>query len=279
MKAIINAVSRPLVKNNLTWKLLKPFARAGTHLQFLRDHFLYLQQFSAAIDVQTLFREQKVLHGPFAGMKYPSLAASGSTLYPKLLGSYENELQSIIEACCQYPYTEVIDIGCAEGYYAVGFALRQKEARILAYDTNEFARSRCLEMARLNGVTHQLTIKESCTAEELGSFPFQGRTLIICDCEGYERHLFNQDNLANLKNCDVLIETHDFMDIEISGELMALFAATHDVQVIKSVDDIEKAKTYQIEELAPYSLSARRQLVGEYRPAIMEWLFCKARVA
>src|SRR4051812_23329074 len=45
---------------------------------------------------EAIFSEKVVLHGPFKGMKYPSLRSKSSALYPKLLGTYEMELQSII---------------------------------------------------------------------------------------------------------------------------------------------------------------------------------------
>jgi len=44
---------------------------------------------------------------------------------------------------------------------------------------------------------------------------------------------------------DLIIEAHDFIDIEISPKLRSAFAKTHDIQSIKSIDDIERAHTYR----------------------------------
>src|SRR5690606_34320539 len=144
--------------------------------------------------------------------------------------------------------SEILDIGCAEGYYAVGFALKCPGTRVYAYDTDEQARNYAQQMAELNGVADRVEVRAHCSAETLAGFSFTGRALIFCDCEGYEKQLFNGDNLANLKNCDLLIETHDFIDITISGYIEALFAGTHRVQVIRSLDDITKAKEYAYTE-------------------------------
>jgi hypothetical protein len=70
----------------------------------------------------------------------------------------------------------------------------------------------------------------------------------------------------------VIIETHDFIDIDISSNLRRVFCKTHKVDSIKSTDDIEKAHTYQYAELSRYTRSEKRIILGEGRPGIMEWL-------
>jgi hypothetical protein len=58
--------------------------------------------------------------GPFAGMKYLPGFCEG--ILPKLLGSYEQELWPALHSIASLPIQAVINIGCAEGYYAVGLA-------------------------------------------------------------------------------------------------------------------------------------------------------------
>ena len=59
-----------------------------------------------------------VMHGPFAGMTYVAEATEGA-LIARLLGVYESELHPHIEAFAAEGLDCVIDVGCAEGYYAV----------------------------------------------------------------------------------------------------------------------------------------------------------------
>ena len=66
-------------------------------------------------------RGRIVLSGPFAGMKYVNQSV-GSMWFPKVLGTYELELASIIRGFCLARPPSVVDIGAAEGYYAVGVA-------------------------------------------------------------------------------------------------------------------------------------------------------------
>jgi 2-polyprenyl-3-methyl-5-hydroxy-6-metoxy-1,4-benzoquinol methylase len=93
-----------------------------------------------------------VQDGPFAGMNFPLMPADGCVM-PKLLGSYEEELHPFFNRFAGTDYDLIIDIGCAEGYYAVGLARLFERARVLAYDIDANARQRCSELARLNGVT------------------------------------------------------------------------------------------------------------------------------
>jgi SAM-dependent methyltransferase len=227
--------------------------------------------------IPALFPDLVVRHGIFAGMKYPEAASVGSALFPKLLGSYEREVQPILEVAMKSRYTEVLDVGCAEGYYAVGLAMRIPTARVYAFDTDPRAVDLCRRMAALNGVSERVVTSSRCDAETLKSVPFTGKALIVCDCEGCERDLFSPDVLPALLGHDVLVELHDFLDIEISSNIRTLFERSHDIRVIDSLDDIRKAHTYEYEELEPFDLATRRVLLGEYRPAMMQWYFMEPK--
>lgn len=215
-----------------------------------------------------------VQNGPFKGMKYAKLDSVGSTIYPKILGSYEMEIWDFIERAKLNKYSVILDIGCAEGYYAIGLAMNNKQSKVYAYDTQLKARELCHEMASLNNVSGNVIINGELTEKGLNDFVFEKKGLIICDCEGFERELFNESNLENIKNCDLIIETHDFIDIEISSYLKNLFRSTHDIISVKSTDDIQKAHEYKFKELANLDLHTKKKVLSERRPSIMEWLIC-----
>jgi hypothetical protein len=226
---------------------------------------------------EKLIPDLRVRHGVFAGMRYPSVAARGSTLFPKLIGSYERELHPIVERICREPYAQIIDVGCAEGFYAVGLAMRMPHSRVLAYDTNPQARELCGQMAALNGVSDRVIIGEMCDGAVLKRALPAGRTLVLSDCEGYEARLFTDDVVAALAGHDVLVELHDFVDIEISPRLRARFSPSHEVESVLSVHDIKKGQEYLYDELASYDLDTRRRLLAESRPATMEWFYLRSK--
>lgn len=265
-------MARVLVSNHFLWLLVKPIATVGAHLQIKRNQFLddlVLNEYN----ISKIFSDLTVLNGPFRGLKYPRLLARGSAIYPKLLGSYESELHELIHTILLKSYHIIIDVGCAEGYYAIGLAKFFPKANIFAYDTDIEARRLCLEMGRVNHIPDNLLhILPYCSAEDLNKIDFeQGGGLIISDCEGFERYLFNISNVNNLKNCDLLIEVHDCIDINISSYLKKLFQASHLLKIIKSVDDIEKAKVYDfgIKDLPIHV----KEILFRERVGIMEWFY------
>lgn len=280
MRAIKKFIS-VLVKYEFSWRILNSISKLGSFISYKRKEYEISKEKIqddknekiSNILADTLFRNKTVLHGPFKGMQYPELSAVGSELFPKLIGSYEKEIEGLIEMLCKIEYSEIIDVGCAEGYYAVGFAIRNPKARIFAYDNSEQARILCSKMTKLNHVEKRILIENECTPELLNNFPITKRGLIICDCEGYEKHLFDSSNVFNLKRCDILIEMHDFIDRNISLYLRQVFQKTHAMLAINSIDDKEKAINYYFDELSDVEVYTKKMIFKERRPEIMQWLF------
>jgi hypothetical protein len=210
-------------------------------------------------------------------MIYPEQLATGSAFLPKLLGSYEAELHPVIEELCKKHWGTIIDVGCAEGYYAVGMGLRNPSAQIMAFDIDANARKMCRSMAELNGLSERLQIGHKFTADSIINGDFDKGTLIISDCEGFEKKLFISSTVPKLKHCTLLIETHDFIDIGISTRLKELFEESHTIQWVKSRDDIQKAKYYSYPELDAMDLQSKEHMFHEGRPAIMEWMICRPK--
>jgi hypothetical protein len=144
-------------------------------------------------------------------------------------------------------------------------------AFVKAYDISSNARELCFKMAKTNNLNHKIEIKSKCDYDDLIKYDFSEKTLIVCDCEGYEMELFNKVDSNKFKNVDLVIETHDFMNINISTFLKEKFSQTHTFISIKSIDDIEKALTYSFKEIELLNLHQRKMILSESRPSIMEW--------
>ncbi|MBL4721727.1 MAG: hypothetical protein JKY20_11430, partial [Alphaproteobacteria bacterium] len=168
--------------------------------------------------------------GPFAGMKYGDGVADGC-LVPKLLGCYEMELHHAIADALSRSPDLILNIGCAEGYYAVGLARLLPDARIIAYDINEYARERCAETARINGVEDRITIKSEIKPEDFAAFEGR-RVLVICDIEGGEYELLNPTQTTALGAFDLIVETHPLGE-KPTITFAARFAKTHEIQIIQ----------------------------------------------
>ena len=173
-----------------------------------------------------------VRSGPFAGLQYPTLASSGSALFPKLLGSYELEVQPVLATLLQRCYRTVVDIGAGEGYYAVGIAQRLATAQVVAYESNRMARARLAAIATTNGVANRVDIRGLCTIEDLGVLSWEPPALVISDCEGGEAQLLDPDRVPLLQSADLLVELHMVRGASPLPLLTERFARTHRITPI-----------------------------------------------
>jgi hypothetical protein len=53
-------------------------------------------------------------------MRYAQVRATCSSVLSKLLGTYESELHPVLHEILIKPYELIVDVGSAEGYYAIG---------------------------------------------------------------------------------------------------------------------------------------------------------------
>src|SRR6478672_6897407 len=126
LRSLAKKLIASVVRNNVTWAVLNnAIVRPGVFARTQRAGFEIERQFGSTRNTLMKIAPGLVVqHGPFKGMKYPGVNSVGSALIPKLLGSYERELHPLIDSICAGQYDQVVDIGCAEGYYAVGLAMR-----------------------------------------------------------------------------------------------------------------------------------------------------------
>jgi hypothetical protein len=198
MKRIAKKVLSSVVQNDFVWSALNAslfrWMRFAEYARKMKGDFDF-----ATRATENCFPDYIVRHGPFRGLKYLKITSFHSTQFPKLLGSYERELHPTIEAICRAGYSQFIDIGCAEGYYAVGFAVRNPGATIYAYDTDPLGRSLCRQLAKLNDVGERVFVDSQCTAATLRDFPYQAKALIFCDVDGFETQLLTESTADALR--------------------------------------------------------------------------------
>ena len=214
----------------------------------------------------------KVRLGPFAGMRYVSNSI-GSAYLPKLLGIYERELTQVMEAACARQPRLIVDIGAAEGYYAVGLALRNPQATVIAFEAEERGRAALQQMALLNGVANRLEIQGRCEPAGLQSALAQHKgALVICDVEGDEEHLLDPVVVPELKSATILAEMHDFIRPGITEEIQRRFAATHQSEQIWQQPRTRRDFPFQTIGTALLPRSYLDWSVSEWRPVRMSWL-------
>jgi hypothetical protein len=168
----------------------------------------------------------------------------------------------------------ILNIGAAEGYYAVGLARHFPEATVLAYEIDAGARELCAGLARLNGVAERVRIEGECTPQEMAALPLQG-ALILCDCEGCELELLRPDVAPALLDSYLLVELHDCFDPRITPALRERFEATHDITLIDSAPHDPDA--FAAARFLPPEL--RRVAVDDGRGEWLQWALMTPKAA
>jgi hypothetical protein len=215
----------------------------------------------------------RVRSGPFAGMRYVDLSV-GSCFIPKLLGIYGRELARQIEWICRRRPGLVLDVGAAEGYYAVGLALRIAQARVVAFELNPAGQAALRAMAQLNGVADRLTVRGRCEREDLAAaLDGQPAPVVICDAEGDEDRLLDPQQVAGLRTAVVLVETHEFLRRGVTDELRRRFARSHRIELIWQEPRSRAEFPWRTLGTALLPVSYLDWAVSEWRPERMSWLW------
>lgn len=214
----------------------------------------------------------RIHSGLFAGMDYVDHATEGA-LMPRLLGSYESELQPHFARLVE-GMVRIIDVGCAEGYYAVGLARLAPHATVHAFDIDPAARAACAELAARNGVADRVIIGEAFEPPMFDAFAGQ-RTLVLVDTEGAELDILRPDLAPALARMAIVVETHDLYRRGALAAMFERFAATHD---ILRVDQGAKAPPLPgwLRELSQLD---QLLAVWEWRAAPTPWLVMEPRPA
>jgi hypothetical protein len=199
--------------------LLNVLRLAAKHRSFLLQNTL-LKEYGA-----------KILSGPFEGMRFVPQVAEGCCI-PKLLGCYEEELHPYVEQAIARDYAQVLNIGVAEGYYAVGLSRRLPKAKVFAFDIDDNAQRTCAAVARENGVGERVQVGGRFRGEDFARFA-EPRTLLVCDIEGAERELLDPQAFPALRRMDIIVELHDCLVPGLSTQIPERFLVSHDITLVK----------------------------------------------
>jgi hypothetical protein len=213
--------------------------------------------------------------GEFAGMRLLDRSV-GSAFLPKLVGSYESELHPWIRKAASQSWDAVIDVGCAEGYYAVGLArLFDKCPKVYAFDLTPTARRLCQDLARLNGVDGRIQIEGACDGKGLVAIGSGKRCFVISDCEGFESELFTTEAIAALRHSQIVIELHERESPGCTIALHKLLDATHTIEMVPAIPRVPDLYA----DLLIFENPQDRQLaVSEFRSQPQHWMVATPKV-
>ena len=214
----------------------------------------------------------RVRAGPFQGMHYVSEAV-GSAYLAKVFGNYEHELHATFRALVATPFDLVVDIGAAEGYYAVGLALKMPNLRVVTFDIDKRARHLQKQLAQVNGVADRLDVRGAGDPAEVErALAGATRPLVICDCEGAEDQVLRPAEAPTLRRATVLLELHDHLVPGVSARVRERFAPTHAIEQIDESGAIPAAFVDGLND-------EERHYLREGRVVEQSWLLMKPHAA
>ncbi|HRD08169.1 MAG: glycosyltransferase [Saprospiraceae bacterium] len=222
-------------------------------------------------------QQKKVMYGPFAGLSFAQLKAHGSSVFPKLIGSYESCLHPLWYELQLNKYQKIIHFGAGEGYYVMGLQkLLLPTEGSTAFECDPRNIVLLKQNLEANGMTAVVTIFDHKVNAVNAAANVEGkRCLIICDIEGEEMVIFHQQNINLFNRCDLVIELHEFLDRNVKEQLEQLFEATHDIEIIAEEKIPDVARKFLI-----HDRKARNwiQLMDEGRPEAMRWMVLRAKI-
>ena len=241
----------------------------------LNDGLRLLAKWRSVLIQNTMIGKEgtKIHRGPFKGMEFLAESSEGCHV-AKLLGTYEQPIHSHIASISNKPYKKIINVGCAEGYYAIGLALLMKESKILAYDTNKSAQEACENLAYKNGVQDRISIFGELRHEDMTDSLLKDAA-IFCDIEGAEIDLLDPAKAPALKNADLLIESHECLVPGVTDTLKERFKGTHDIQEVK--DDGMRKVENPPSWLGEFSHLDQLLATWEWRSGPTPWLIMHSK--
>jgi hypothetical protein len=252
--------------------MLNPFIYLAKRAIASRENFLFYNIEKECITIcNRIFENEKVLHGLFVGMNMSGIKATGSNLYAKLLGCYEQIVIDELALMLKNTYANFINIGSDEGSYAVGIARIFPSMQIYVFDCNKIAQSECLKLATLNNIKNKFIINGCFDFRKIQNEDLEKKTLFLVDCEGCENEIFTKEMIVNFKNADYIIELHYEKYPFLLEKLNNNFGETHNIKLLTAKTDFEIIRENNFVELDGLSFEQKRYILGE-RSFYTQWL-------
>ena len=148
------------------------------------------------------------------------------------MGCYEQPLHPHIQEALSGRYSRILNIGCAEGYYAVGFARANPDLISAAFDIDPKAQAACRELAEKNDVSDRVEIGSVFMPADFAKYENEA-VLVFCDIEGMEEELLDPSVAPALSGFDIIVESHECLRPGITEKLISRFQSSHQSRSLK----------------------------------------------
>jgi hypothetical protein len=155
----------------------------------------------------------RVAYGPFRGLQLGAHSWWGVDRAGMLLGLYEKEILDRFDGL-PASHRTFIDLGAADGYYALGALVSDRFDHCYCYEACEQALERLAQNARLNQVADRLSIlglaKPDFWKDLQGIGVDLSKAVMVVDIEGGEFNLLDSSTLEAFRGAVIFVELHEF---------------------------------------------------------------------
>lgn len=222
-----------------------------------------------------------VAYGPFRGLKLADAnwwgAADRGSM---LLGLYEQEVLEWLSAH-HGDRRFLIDIGAADGYYAVGSLVAGWVDHVYCFEQSEEGRHAIAANAKANGVADRVTILGTADESSVEGLLLDAAidpadTLMIVDIEGGEFELLTTHLLSRLAGVAAVVEIHDWESPDPRAVQRLAESAGDSFQVGFLRTGSRDPSGFP--ELKHWPDDDRWLLCSESRRQVMQWMILEPRI-
>jgi hypothetical protein len=211
-----------------------------------------------------------VIDGPFKNMKVSKEHSWGDgDIANKLLGFYECELFPSFEDAMSKNPDAIVNIGCAEGFYGIGCALRLPNSDLYLLDINQDLLNISKINYELNNLINNVNFVINANNNDIEKILVKYKNpFVVMDCEGAEKDLCDPEITPSLKKSIVIVESHDIFVPNMIDILISRFQETHNITRISQGN-----KNAYIPLIKDFWDWDKMLLLSEGRGGTMEWLY------
>ena len=247
---------------NYTKEQLEAFRQEGVHERRKRVSEELFTQFDG-----------EVKYGPFQGLQLQKKPWWGtSDLGSMCLGLYEKEILDFLFSNDLGDRDTFIDIGAADGYYAVGMLHSQRVKKAVCFELSQEGQDTILENWKKNHSPGLIEIYGDIflNFEEAIKNIDMSKVITLIDIEGAEFDFLNDTTLAALTDSIVVIEIHNWVEqfVEKYSQFLRLASKYFKVEFVERVE----RPTVHFEELRSFTDDNRLLLTSEARPCLMRFI-------
>ena len=218
-----------------------------------------------------------VAAGSFAGLRYAPGPEVWCNEFPKLLGTYERELQAALAPLLAARPPVVVEVGAGEGYFALGLGRAVGASQILIIEARPALRRAGARLAEANGLADRIRIDAHWDEAAIRTLDFSRGGVVRWNEAGCERELLDPALIAHLERAHLIVETHDLPLSPQLEELREAYRESHHCQILREVPNVRRIVEWESALVNPVAPLEREIAFAESRPLPVVWVLLTPR--